>query len=408
MKKWIFCCLICALAPAFVDSLRAFAQCDLSTAEHLQQKTAFVDRTYSKKIRAARKAAYDIYDHGMVGNSGSAINHRIARPPGISVAVAVNRQLLWAEGFGFADLEQCVPTSPRTKFRIGSTSKPLTAVGAALLYQQGRLDLDSPVQRYVPAFPNKGNVVTTRELLGHLGGIRGYTAKDGEVENQNAYHSVTESLNRFENDPLIAPPGTKMEYSSYGYVLASAVIEGASRQDFLSFMHDHVFVPLGMQDTTADENDKIVPGRARWYNLRSDGTYRNSPYADLSYKWAAGGFLSSAEDLVRFGAALLDPGFLDQATLTAMFTPQKLSTGEKTKYGLGWQVHEAGDRGQELRYEHSGGASGSGSWLIIYPQQRVVIAWLENSDDFRDPDFSSVVAPFFPDGVLPNPSATQR
>jgi CubicO group peptidase (beta-lactamase class C family) len=336
----------------------------------------------------------------MVGNSASAINQKIARPPGISVAVAVNGKLVWAEGIGFADLEQCVPTSPVTKFRIGSTSKPLTATGAVLLYQEGRLNLDSPIQRYVPQFPDKGYVVTTRELLGHLGGIRGYTAKDGDIENQNAYRSVVESLNRFKDDPLIAPPRTKWQYSSYGYVLVSAAIEGATGKDFLSFMHDNVFGPLGMKDTVADENDKIIASRARWYNLRGDGTYRNSPYADLSYKWAAGGFLSTAEDLVRFGSALLEPGFLNKATLTAMFSPQELSKGDKTKYGLGWEILEAGDRGQELRYEHSGGATGSGSWLIIYPQQRVVIAWLENSDDFRDPDFSKVVAPFFPNDAL--------
>jgi serine beta-lactamase-like protein LACTB len=399
VKKWL-CRLLFFLAPVVVDSRSAIAQCNLESAERSQRQAAVVDATYSKEIQAASQAARNIYDHAMVGNSASAINQKIAQPPGVSVAVAVNGKLVWAEGIGFADLEQCVPTSPVTKFRIGSTSKPLTATGAFLLYQEGRLNLDYPIQRYVPAFPDKGYVVTTRELLGHLGGIRGYTAKDGDIENQNAYHSVAESLNRFKDDPLIAPPRTKWQYSSYGYVLVSAAIEGASGKDFLSFMHDSVFGPLGMKDTVADENDKIIPSRARWYNLRSDSTYRNSPYADLSYKWAAGGFLSTAEDLVRFGSALLEPGFLNKASLTAMFSPQELSAGGRTKYGLGWEILEAGDHGRELRYEHSGGATGSSSWLIIYPQQKVVLAWLENSDDFRDPDFSEVVAPFFPNGAL--------
>jgi len=313
----------------------------------------------------------------------------------MSVAVAVDGKLVWAEGFGLADLEQCVPATPKTKFRIGSTSKPLTSAGAALLYEQKRLDLDAPIQRYVPSFPDKGYVITTRQLLGHLAGIRHYNAADGDKENLDTYHSVIESLKRFKDDPLVAPPGTKWRYSTYGYVLASAAIEGASGQDFLSFMHDKLFLPLGMQDTVADENDKVISNRARWYYLTSDGSYRNSPYADLSYKWAGGGFLSTAEDLVRFGSALLKPGFLKQETLEMIFSPQKTASGEKTKYGLGWEIHDAGDRGTARRFEHSGGVAGSSSFLIIYPDQKVVIAWLLNSDDFRDWPLKNVAAPFF-------------
>lgn len=396
MSRWrcLFWQVLIFIGLQITPNLGA-AQCNPLAIQQIQQREEFVDPGYLKEIKAARLAARRIYDNGMVGNSASAINHQVGRPPGVTMAVAVDGKLVWASGIGVADLEQCVPAVPKTKFRIGSTSKPLTAVGALLLYEQGRLDLDAPVQRYVPSFPEKRYVITTRELLGHLGGIRGYTAADGDIENQNPYHSVTESLKRFEDDPLIAPPGTKWNYSSYGYVLVSAVIEGTSGQDFLSFMHDRVFVPLGMNDTAADKNDEVIPSRARWYNLRSDGTYRNSPYADLSYKWAGGGFLSTAEDLARFGSALLKPGFLRQDTLTMMFTSQRTSEGENTRYGLGWNIHEPGDGGTELRFEHTGGSTGSSSFLIIYPKRKVVVAWLQNSDDFRDPDFSALVAPFF-------------
>jgi CubicO group peptidase (beta-lactamase class C family) len=259
-------------------------QCISEKIKQAQKQTAVADTRYSSQIEQARNAAIDIYEHGLVGNSGSAINGKIGHPPGVAVAVAVDGKIVWAEAFGLADLENCVAATPDTKFRIGSTSKPLTAVGAVLLADQGLLDLDAPIQRYVPTFPDKGQVITTRELLAHLGGIRGYTAADGNIENQNPYASVTASLNRFKDDPLIAPPGTKWKYSSYGYVLASAVIEGAARQPFLTFMHDNVFLPLGMTDTVADTNEVIVQNRSRWYNLKSDGTYRNSPYADLSYK----------------------------------------------------------------------------------------------------------------------------
>lgn len=372
------------------------AQCVDTAIQQEQKQTAVTAPEYSRQILLARQSALEIYDHGFLGNSGSAINNKVGRPPGMAVAVAVDGKLVWAEGFGLADLEQCVPATPKTKFRIGSTSKPLTSAAAALLYEQGRLDLDASIQRYVPSFPDKGHMITTRQLLGHIAGIRHYNAADGDKENQDRYQSVTESLKRFKDDPLVAPPGTKFHYSTYGYVLASAAIEGASGQDFLSFMHDKVFLPLGMLDTVADENEKIISNRARWYDLTSDGSYRNSPYIDLSYKWAGGGFLSTAEDLVRFGSALVKPGFLKEETLELIFSPQKTSTGEKTKYGLGWEIHEPGDRGPERRFEHSGGVAGSSSFLVIYPDQKVVIAWLLNSDDFRDWPLRNVAAPFFP------------
>jgi serine beta-lactamase-like protein LACTB, mitochondrial len=370
------------------------AQCADAAIQQSQKQTVLAAPEYSKQIQLARQAALEIYGHGFLGNSDSAINNKIARPPGMSVAVAVDGKLVWAEGFGVADLEQCVPVTPKTKFRIGSTSKPLTSAAAALLYDQKRLDLDAPIQRYVPDFPDKGYIITTRQLLGHLGGIRGYNAEEISKLDRDVYRSVSESIKRFKDDPLAAAPGAKWIYSTYGYVLASAAIEGASGQDFLSFMHDKVFMPLGMQDTLADESDKIILNRARWYTVVADGSYRNSPFEDLSYKWAGGGFLSTAEDLARFGSALLNPGFLKQDTLAMIFSRQKVSDGQNTKYGLGWFIHDGGD-GKERQFEHSGGVAGSSSWLVIYPDQGVVIAWMQNSNDFRDWPIANVAVPFF-------------
>jgi CubicO group peptidase (beta-lactamase class C family) len=151
-----------------------------------------------------------------------------------------------------------------------------------------------------------------------------------------------------------------------------------------------------MTSTVADENEKIVPTRARWYIQASDGSYRNGPYLDLSYKWAGGGFLSTAEDLARFGSALLHPGFLKKETLEMIFSSQQTKSGAKTNYGLGWEIHNVGEHGSERRYEHTGGVSGSGGILVIYPDHKVVVAWLMNSNDFRDWQVRNVAVPFFP------------
>jgi len=299
--------------------------------------------------------------------------------PGLALAVAVDGRLVYSEGFGCADLESRVPVWPTTKFRIGSISKPLTAVGLMELVQAGQVDLDAPVQKYVPSFPDKGAVITVRMVAGHLGGIRHY--KEGEFLIQKHYDTVSEGLKIFENDPLVSPPGTKFNYSSYGYNLLSAVVESASSENFLAYMQGHVFAPLGLVHTVADQNREIVEQRSRFYELPKEGPVENAPYVDNSYKWAGGGFLSTAEDLTRFGSALLQPGLLKAEALKTMFASQKTTSGEETGYGIGWSVGKS--KSGKVVYEHSGGSVGGTSQLIVYPETRVVVALVTNLSERR-------------------------
>lgn len=295
--------------------------------------------------------------------------------PGLALAVALDGKIVYSEAFGYADLEERVPVWPTTKFRIGgSVSKPLTATALMELVEAGKVDLDSPVQKYVPSFPDKGAVITVRMLAGHLGGIRHYQGDEFHI--QRHYANVLEGLKIFENDPLVAPPGTKFSYSSNGYNLLSAVVESAAGKDFLAYMQQRVFAPLGLVHTTADQNTQIVEQRSRFYELPKDGAVENAPYVDNSYKWAGGGFLSTAEDLVHFGSALLQPCFLKQETLRSMFTSQKTKSREDTGYGIGWAVHKS--KSGKLIYEHSGGSVGETSQLILYPETHLVVAMVNN------------------------------
>src|SRR2546428_3449985 len=147
------------------------------------------------------------------------------RIAGLQVAVGVDGKLVWSEGFGYADVARKVPVTAETQFRIGSVSKPLTAAALALLYERGKLDLDAPVQRYVPSFPDKGYPIPTRQLAGHLAGIRHY--RGDEFVLHRRFGSVAEGLTIFQDDSLLFPPGTRFSYSSYGWNLISAVIQGA-------------------------------------------------------------------------------------------------------------------------------------------------------------------------------------
>lgn len=299
--------------------------------------------------------------------------------PGLAVAVGVEGRLVWSQAFGFADREGGVPATRTTRFRVGSVSKPLTAAAVALLHEKGLLDLDAPIQRYVPSFPEKEFPITTRLLAGHLAGIRHYLGEEFRIRRR--YATVLEGLEIFRDDPLLHPPGTRFAYSSYGWNLISAAVEGASGEEFLSFMDRHVFGPLGMSHTEADRAEAEIPERTRFYERGEAGGIGEAPPVDLSHKWAGGGFLSTPEDLVRFGSAHLGEGFLREETLELLFTSQRTSAGEETGYGIGWRVDSDAKRGRFA--VHTGSSVGGSAILVVFRDDRAVFAMAANLSSER-------------------------
>jgi serine beta-lactamase-like protein LACTB len=318
------------------------------------------DSKYKRSIAEGRKLVNDLMTKQEI--------------PGLSIAVSVNDKIVWSEGFGFADLESNVPATPNTLYRIGSVSKLLTSTAVAKLFEQGLIDLDAPVQKYVPFFPAKEFEITPRQLLGHLAGIRHY--KRTEFVNQQHYQNVAESLRIFQTDPLLHQPNSKYFYSSYGYVLLSNVIEGASKQDFSAFLQTRVFDPLKMTETTVDDNQKIIFRRSRFYSRGTDGQISNEIFADYSDRLAAGGFLSTAADLASFGAKTSYGDFFKPETKVIVFTPQKTTDGKETGVGFGWRI--AKDKKGRTIYHHGGDSVGGRAILIVYPDSKVTVAILCN------------------------------
>ncbi len=294
--------------------------------------------------------------------------------PGMSVAVGIDGSIVWSQGFGYADVENRTPVWEQTKFRIGSVSKPVTAAAVALLVEQGKLDLDAPVQGYVPSFPEKRWPVTTRQLAGHLSGMRHYNGE--EFLSSRRYETVMEGLEIFQDDTLLFRPGERFSYSSYAWNLISAIVEGASGEDFLTYMEENVFDPLGMRQTVAGHTDSIIPHRTRFYHRNGDGYVLNAPFVDNSYKWAGGGFLSTPEDLVRFGMAHLDGSFLKPETIEMLWASQRTNAGEATEYGIGWSV--VTEDGEVRLASHGGGSIGGTTFLLVLPEQKAVIAIVGN------------------------------
>jgi serine beta-lactamase-like protein LACTB, mitochondrial len=315
--------------------------------------------------------------------------------PGASICVVRDGHVLWSHAFGFADLEQNVPATTETRFRIGSVSKSLTSVAIGRLVQDGRLDLDSPVQRYAPRFPVKRSPITVRQVAGHLAGIRHYLT--GEFENREHYGTVSEGLTIFAADSLLFSPGTEFSYSSYGYNLLGAVIEGASGRSYLEYMRDVVLTPAEMTHTSPEHPDSIIPHRGRYYTRAdSTGPILNALYVDNTYKWPSGGYLSTAEDLARFGDRLLRGQLLLLETVELLWTSMRTSDGTPTEYGIGWTVER--DSLGRRRVRHSGGSVGGTAHLIIYPDERLVVAVLVNSDYTFINAIPRYAEPFLPAG----------
>ena len=311
--------------------------------------------------------------------------------PGVSVAVVQDGELVWSAGFGMADLENFVPATSFTLFRLGSISKPITATAILQLAERGKLDLDAEVQKYCPAFPKKEWPITTRELLGHLGGIRHYNPDGkGDIPEDSAKHfaSMEESLQIFAGDPLVAKPGTKFHYSTYGYTVLGCILEGAAAEKYVDYVKENIFEPAGMAETQADNFFTIVPHRSRWYHKDKAGVVQNAGVLDSSYKIPGGGLISSADDMARFEIATMANKLLKPTTRDVMWTPQQAADGSHNGYALGW--------GTQKKYglalvEHTGGQQGTSTSIILVPARRAGIVVLANMDNVDSAELSSAI-----------------
>jgi serine beta-lactamase-like protein LACTB len=299
--------------------------------------------------------------------------------PGVSIAIIEGGELELAEGFGFADLENSVPVTEHTLFRLGSISKSLTATAAMELVERGKLDLDAPVQKYCPEFPQTSAPITTRLVMGHLAGIRHYKSgsqDDPEIGNTKHFENpIQAGLDFFKNDPLVSEPGKQFHYSTQGYTLVGCAIEGASGEKYVDFVRENVFVPARMDQTQVDDRFAIIPYRTRFYRKTTSGTVQNSDFLDSSYKIPGGGWLSSADDMAQFEIAILNDKLIQPATRALMWTPLKPKEGEPNGYALGWEtLMEDSIR----RVGHSGGQQGTSTDFLIAPDKRAGVVVLTN------------------------------
>ena len=310
--------------------------------------------------------------------------------PGLSVAVGMDGQVVWAEGFGWADMEERRPVTPRTLFRVGSAARPMTAAAVGVLRERGRLDLDAPVRQYVPSLGEELGSATTRQLMGHVAGVRHYGDDEELLYMREHCDSPLDGLKLFADDPLRFAPGRRYEFSSYGWTLVGAVVEAAAGEPFLDFMRREVFDPLGMGETALDDPDhpRTETTTFYWPFADRDTSYgiedANNP--DNTCIQGGDALLSTPSDVVRFGGGMLAGRLIRAETLEMLRTPLTLASGESTGYGLGWFVRSVpfGPGTSTRLFGHGGISAGGSTSFLTLPERGIVVAVTANVSYARE------------------------
>ncbi len=312
---------------------------------------------------------------------------------GMAIGIIEKGQIEYLKGYGLADREKNVPVTTETMFRWASCSKSLAAIAALQLAEKGQLDLDADVRKYVPEFPDNGVKITLRHLLEHQSGIVHYS--NGKViQSKVAYktpHPFMDpvvGLDKFKESPLLFKPGEKYSYSSYGYLLLSAVVERAGQQKFSDQVRERIAKPLGLTTLQPDFQWIKINHRAVGYRL-TNGQVLLSTDTDQSWKWGGGAYISTVGDFAGFAEGLLNSKLVSKETETKMWTPQSTSDGKPTEYGLGFEV--VMKNGAVEKIFHEGKQEKTRTRFVIYPKQNNAVVVMTNSEWVNPGTFSTLI-----------------
>lgn len=298
------------------------------------------------------------------------------RAAGVSVAVLSGSDTLVLRGWGMADLENGVPATPTTVYRIGSITKQFTAALVMQLVDSGRLSLDDDVRRWVPSAPTHGRVVTVRQLLNHTSGIRSYTGIGPRWQSKLRLDMAPDSIVALvATDSLDFEPGAKFRYNNTGYVLLGSLLEKVTGTPYETLLESRLFEPHGLSQTYYCDTRPIIPQRAAGYEATPDGLV-NASFLSMTQPFSAGSLCATVVDLVRWQRALAGGRVVSPASYAAMTTPGALADGSPMRYGFGLSTQEIDDQRMIL---HGGGINGFASIMIRLPVAGLDIVVLTNT-----------------------------
>lgn len=303
----------------------------------------------------------------------------VANIPGLSICVSVNDKIVYNNAFGFSDVNNKIHTTDSSLYRIGSVTKLLTAAAFAKLIEGGSLKENDFISRYVNV-PSELQVIKLGQLASNTSGIRHYGTHEISSQNEATHKKLETALNHFINDSLLAYPGSKYIYSSYGYILLGAAMENQQQKSFNRIIDSLILKPVGIRHTYPEEFGQKIAGKSVFYYPSKSG-FSLATGEDYSYKWPAGGYLSTPHDLVTFGNAVLSEKVVSKNHLSLLLDQQKTSDGKETGAGYGFKIG-TDSKGRKVVF-HGGESEGARAFLLMYPAEKLVISVCANV--FRAP-----------------------
>ncbi len=296
---------------------------------------------------------------------------------GASAAYAVDGKTIWLSATGYADMDAKQPFQHKTKVRMASIAKSMTAIAVMQLVEQGLINLDVPIQTYIPDYPIQAKTqITTRHLLSHTSGLNGYKSPK-EAETKINYPTLTDAVELFKNRPLLFEPGTQYSYTTYGYTLLGLLIEKVSGLSYEAYMKKNIWEKAGMMNTGVEVYGNRAEGASKLYRRDKKGKLKEGVENNLSNRIPGGGLYTTVVDMLKFGNAVLDNTFIKRETLELMRQHHSLEK-ERNAYGFGWFLYNPKPNEGAI-IGHSGAQTGCSSQLFLIPEKGIVTVVLTNT-----------------------------
>jgi serine beta-lactamase-like protein LACTB len=313
--------------------------------------------------------------------------------PGISLAISLDNDIVYSEAYGYSDIKVKKSLNVKSKFNMYSVSKVMTGAAIVILWGKEKIDLDTPIVQYLPELKYKPTErVTIRQLLGHTSGI--IEPEEEEINNWKFGRtpnstSPRQTLKTFIDIPLEFEPGFQMSYTTYGYVLLSAIIESVTG-NYEKFMEKAIFKPSGMADTFIDGRKDSFKNRSKQYVIDRGGKLIESEFPDASCKWGGGGFVTTSEDMVKFSIALMHNKLTTQTGLDMMLIPIETTDGKHKSYGFGIVTYFSSSR-KTRQANHGGGNLDGRTYLTFFPDKKVSVAIALNAGSDKGEELARTI-----------------
>jgi CubicO group peptidase (beta-lactamase class C family) len=303
-----------------------------------------------------------------------------SKVPGLTLAVARGGEIVKLKAYGLANVELDAPAGEETIYEIGSITKSFTATVVMDLVEEGKIDLDAPIETYLSDLPEAWKRVTVRHLLTHTSGIPSYTGVGDFVKMARTEYRPPQILALVAEKPMEFQPGEKWAYCNTGYYLLGLIVEKVAGAPFARVLSERVLEPLEMRHTRPSAPTAIIPRRSAGYSRMLGVLFNRDPLSPTA-AYSAGFLVSDVKDMLKWAEAQQADTILTEESRRQMTTAVKLNDGSTHPYGFGWSV---GSRRGHRRIDHGGGTAGFSSFLSIYPDDGLRIAILSNQSGGAD------------------------